>query len=57
MLRMCWEPVEGGYIPEMMAVRAGAQTGAFDPGMEIDHALGRERVQLGRGGVSVAVGA
>ena len=30
MLRMCSDPVLGGYMPEMMAVRAGAQTGAFD---------------------------
>ena len=30
MLRMCSEPVEGGYMPEMMVVLAGAQTGALD---------------------------
>ena len=30
MLRMCSEPVEVGYKPEMSVVRAGAQTGAFD---------------------------
>ncbi len=30
MERMCSLPVEGGYRPEMMVVRAGAQTGAFD---------------------------
>jgi hypothetical protein len=29
-LRMCSEPVDGGYTPLMMVVRAGAQTGAFD---------------------------
>ena len=29
-LRMCSEPVNGGYIPEMMVVRAGAQTGQLD---------------------------
>ena len=28
--RICSEPVEGGYMPLMMVVRAGAQTGAFD---------------------------
>jgi hypothetical protein len=28
--RMCSEPVEGGYMPLMMVVRAGAHTGAFD---------------------------
>jgi hypothetical protein len=28
--RMCSEPVDGGYTPEMIVVRAGAQTGAFD---------------------------
>ena len=27
---MCSPPVEGGYMPEMIVVRAGAQTGAFD---------------------------
>jgi len=30
MLRMCCEPVLGGYSPEMIAVRAGAHTGAVD---------------------------
>src|SRR4051794_32822951 len=30
MLRMCSAPVDGGYIPEMMVVLAGAHTGAFD---------------------------
>jgi plastocyanin domain-containing protein len=30
MLRMCWAPVDGGYTPEMIVVRAGAQTGAVD---------------------------
>ena len=28
--RMCWAPVDGGYSPLMMVVRAGAQTGAVD---------------------------
>ena len=27
---MCCDPVAVGYMPVMMAVRAGAQTGAFD---------------------------
>ena len=27
---MCCEPVDGGYSPLMMVVRAGAQTGAVD---------------------------
>jgi hypothetical protein len=27
---MCSAPSEGGYMPEMMVVRAGAQTGALD---------------------------
>jgi hypothetical protein len=30
MLRMFSDPVDGGYMPEMIVVRAGAQTGAFD---------------------------
>jgi hypothetical protein len=30
MLRMCWAPMEGGYIPVMIVVLAGAQTGAQD---------------------------
>ena len=30
MLRMCCPPVDGGYMPEMIVVRAGAQTGAHD---------------------------
>ena len=29
-LRMCSPPVLVGYTPEMIVVRAGAQTGAFD---------------------------
>ena len=27
---MCCAPIDVGYIPVMIAVRAGAQTGAFD---------------------------
>jgi hypothetical protein len=27
---MCSLPVEGGYMPEIIVVRAGAHTGAFD---------------------------
>ena len=27
---MCSDPVDGGYMPLMMVVRAGAQTGAVD---------------------------
>ena len=30
MLRMCSEPVDGGYRPEIIVVLAGAQTGAVD---------------------------
>lgn len=29
-LRMCSAPQEFAYIPQMMQVRAGAHTGAFD---------------------------
>ena len=30
MLRMCSAPSDVGYIPEIIVVRAGAQTGAVD---------------------------
>ena len=30
MLRICSAPVEVGYMPEMMVVLAGAQTGALE---------------------------
>ena len=30
MLRICSDPVAGGYIPEIIVVLAGAQTGAVE---------------------------
>ena len=52
MLRMCSEPVEVGYKPEMIVVRAGAQTGAFDQTLRISQSARRKPVEVRRRGVA-----
>ena len=52
MLRMCSEPVLGGYTPEIMVVRAGAHTGAFDQALRY---LMPRAASLSRFGVSAYV--
>ncbi len=46
-LRMCCDPVDGGYIPEMIVVRAGAHTGAFDQQFEYKNAFCANLSKLG----------
>ena len=52
---MCWPPVLGGYTPEMIVVRAGAQTGAIGPGVQVDHPFLGQGIEVGRRRVIVAV--
>src|SRR5207244_2909357 len=45
--RICSEPVAVGYTPEIIVVRAGAQTGAFDHALLYRQPRAAKRSRLG----------
>ncbi len=57
MLRIFEPPIEGAYMPEMSVVRRRRTHRRIRPAVQVDHAAGGQRVDIGSRGVLVAIAA